>query len=503
VAASVVPTTLKARRLGLMTQDEAVALVRADSHVSHAEGLAPRSQVLIKSNGHEVLATLFQTGPKMLRAFEIGLSESAWRRLGVEEGSSVTVRHPPPLESLARVRRRIYGQRLGDADFSAIIGDVSAGRYADAHLASFVTACSAFPLDVAETISLTRAMVDAGERLTWPHPVVLDKHCVGGLPGNRTTPIVVAICAALGVIMPKTSSRAITSPAGTADCMETLAPVDLDLPAMRMAVEREGGCIVWGGNMSLSPADETLARMGRELDMDAEGQLVASILSKKAAAGSTHAVIDIPVGPTAKIRTPEAAHALIDRLTRVGRAFNIEIQCLITDGSQPVGHGIGPALEARDVLAVLKRAKHAPTDLRDRAVIIAGAVLELAGKAVAGAGESAARAALDDGRAWAKFQGICEVQGGMRTPPRAPLRRDWLAPHSGCVVHINNRKLAKVAKLAGAPDAKSAGVVTHVKLGAVVTAGEPLMTIHSEAAGELDYALDYAAANVDVFGVEL
>jgi thymidine phosphorylase len=438
----------------------------------------------------------------MLRASEIGLSEAAWSRLGVAECAPVTVHHPPPLESLARVRRRIYGQRLGDEDFAAIIGDVIAARYADAHLASFITACSAFPLDVAEMGSLTRAMVEAGERLIWPNPTVLDKHCVGGLPGNRTTPIVVAICAALGVIIPKTSSRAITSPAGTADAMETLAPVNLDLPTMRKVVEQEGGCVVWGGNMSLSPADEILARMGRELDMDAEGQLVASILSKKIAAGATHAVIDVPVGSTAKIRTAAAAHGLIDRLTRVGRMFDLEIQCLITDGLQPVGRGIGPALEARDVLAVLKGARTAPVDLKDRALAVAGAVLELDGKAVAGAGESAARAVLEDGRAWRKFQRICEGQGGQRTPPKAPLRRDWPAPSSGRLVHINNRKLAKVAKLAGAPNARAAGLEILVKLGDDIVARQPLATIHAQAPGELEYALDYVAANDDIFGIE-
>ena len=104
-----------------------------------------------------------------------------------------------------------------------------------------------------EMVALTRAMIDAGERLAWPDAPVVDKHCVGGLPGNRTTPIVVPIVAAFGLTMPKTSSRAITSPAGTADTMETLAPVALDLAAMRRVVEREGGCIVWGGALGAEP----------------------------------------------------------------------------------------------------------------------------------------------------------------------------------------------------------------------------------------------------------
>ena len=152
-------------------------------------------------------------------------------------------------------------------------------------------------------LALTRAMVEAGDRLKWPAGTVVDKHCVGGLPGNRTTPIVVSIVAALGIMMPKTSSRAITSPAGTADTMETMAPVDLDIAAIRRVVEREGGCIVWGGAINLSPADDILIRVERALDIDSEGQMIASVLSKKIAAGSTHVVIDMPVGPTAKVRT--------------------------------------------------------------------------------------------------------------------------------------------------------------------------------------------------------
>src|SRR3546814_2857578 len=125
----------------------------------------------------------------------------------------------------------------------SIVEDVVAGRYSDVHLASFLTATAALPFDEDEAYSLTKAMVDAGDRLRWPSEIVVDKHSVGGLPGNRTTPIIVAIAAACGLTMPKTSSRAITSPAGTADTMETLTRVDLDLEAMQRVVASEGGCL--------------------------------------------------------------------------------------------------------------------------------------------------------------------------------------------------------------------------------------------------------------------
>lgn len=493
---------LKVKRLGLLTQDEAIVLMRADCHVCRSEGLAARSRVLLKVGDREAVATLYQVGDGWLAPDQVGLSEAAWRRLEASDGEPVAVRHAPTIESLADVRRRIFRGRLDGRAFSAIVGDIVAGRYDDIQLASFIAACSTFPLDLAEITHLTRAMVETGERMTWPGALVVDKHSVGGLPGNRTTPIVVAVAASLGLTMPKTSSRAITSPSGTADTMETMAPVDLDLATIRRVVETEGGCIAWGGAVRLSPADDMMIRVERALDIDTEGQLIASVLSKKIAAGSTHVVLDAPVGPTAKVRTPEAAQSLGAHMSAVAAAFGLKTRFVTSDGSQPVGRGIGPALEARDVVAVLKSSVDAPADLRARALRIAGAVIELAGRAPAGEGEALAGAVLEDGRAWAKFQRICEAQGGMRRPPVAPLRRDWTAARTGVLTHVNNRKISRLAKLAGAPDDKAAGVDLHVRLGDEVVAGEPLVTVHAVTSGELEYALEYAGANADMFAIE-
>ena len=318
--------SLRARRLRLHTQSEPIVVMRADCPVCRSEGLSARSQVLLSSGGHEVIATLYQVeGEAMLAPDEAGLSESAWEILAVEEGEAVEVRHAPALESLSHVRRRIYGHRLDGPAFDAIVRDIVAGRYTEVHLAAFLTASAAFALDETEIYELTRAMVEAGDRLDWEEPVVMDKHCVGGLPGNRTTPIVVAICAFLGLTMPKTSSRAITSPAGPADPMEVITDVDLDLANMRRVVDQQGGCFVWGGGVQFSPADDALIRIERALNLDSEGALVASVLSKKIAAGATHVVIDIPVGPTAKVRSQAAAASLQALLERVAKEFGAPV----------------------------------------------------------------------------------------------------------------------------------------------------------------------------------
>jgi len=492
---------LKARRLELDTRQEAVVFMRADCHVCRAEGFEAHARVLLESGGHSVIATLYRTSMGLLRRNEAGLSEAAWQALDVGEGDVIFVNHAPPVASLSEVRGKVYGQRLGATALGDIVTDVVNKRYSDIQLSAFLTACAARPLDYDEMVGLTRAMVNVGESLSWHTRPIVDKHCVGGLPGNRTTPIVVAIAAAAGLTIPKTSSRAITSPAGTADTMETLCPVDLNLEAMRRVVEREGGCVVWGGAVGLSPADDTLIRVERVLDLDSEGQMVASVLSKKVAAGSSHVVIDIPVGPTAKVRSQAAAVTLARSLGDVARAFGLEIDIIESDGRQPVGRGIGPALEARDVLAVLQGKPEAPADLREHALRLAGALLVLGGAAPAGEGDRLAAAILDDGRAWKKLQAICEAQGGMRAPPVATHQRPVGAEAHGVVTAIDNRRLAKVAKLAGAPDAQAAGVELHVRLASEVERGTPLYTLNAETPGELDYALNYIAANPGIIDI--
>lgn len=485
---------LKLRRLGIDTYTRPVIYMRSDCHVCRAEGFGAHARVRVTVGGRMIIATLnVVEGAALLAPDEAGLSEFAWRMLGASEGAMAHLAHPEPVESDSRLRAKVYGERLGTDDMEAIIRDVVAGLYSELQLAAFVTACAGDGLDEAETIALTRAMIGAGERIRWNFPVVADKHSVGGLPGNRTTPLVVAMVAACGVRIPKTSSRAITSPAGTADTMEVLAPVDLDVPAMRRVVESEGGCVVWGGAVRLSPADDMLIQVERPLDFDSDGQLVASVLSKKAAAGSTHVVIEMPVGPTAKVRSLAAAQTLSDRLTAVGAALGLRLRIEQTDGSQPVGRGIGPALEARDVLAVLQDQADAPKDLRARAVRLAGAVLELADAAPAGTGAAMAAGALGDGRAWRKFQAICRAQGGMREPPRPLISHVVVAEAPGMVSGFDNRRLSRLAKLAGAPRARAAGVEMHIRSGEPIAAGQPLFTVHAEAPGELAYALDYLA----------
>lgn len=495
-------TILMARPMGIDTYQEAVVYMHADCPVCRSEGFESQSRIQLAGNGRKLVATLNVVFGDLLAVDEAGLSEVAWKMLGSEKPCPITLSHPDPVESFHHVRAKLFNKTLTTQQMDAIIHDVAARRYSDVQLTAFLTACSSDRMNGAEVVDLTRAMVAVGDRLDWNRPAVFDKHCVGGLPGNRTTPVVVSIVTACGLVMPKTSSRAITSPAGTADTMETLTRVDLSLAEMRSVVEQEGGCLVWGGAVALSPADDILIRIEKVLDLDSEAQLVASVLSKKIAAGSSHAIIDIPVGPTAKVRDQANAAKLADLLVSTGAQLGIEIEIVITDGSQPVGRGIGPALEARDVLAVLQGKPNAPIDLRDRAVLLAGKILELSGRVTAGEGSVFALTVLEDGRAWKKFQAICMAQGGLREPALARYRQEVVADKAGCLRIIDNRRLAKLAKLAGAPNAPAAGIDLHVHVGDRVEKGQPVITVHAEAPGELAYALRYLSRHPDLVQID-
>lgn len=490
------------RRLGIDTYQELVVYLRSDCPICRSEGFEAQSRVEVWRGERHIVATLNVVHDSLIERCQLGLSEAAWHALGGADGDPLRVAHAPPLLSFSAVRAKIYGRPFGAEAANAIVHDIADGRYSDIELATLITACSGNRMDVAETIALTRAMVGVGQRLHWDSGMVVDKHCVGGLPGNRTTLIVVPIVAACGLTIPKTSSRAITSPAGTADTMETLAPVALDLASMQRVVRQEGGCIAWGGAVSLSPADDMLIRVERPIGLDSDGLLVASVLSKKVAAGSTHVVIDIPVGRTAKVRSGAAAAALAARMHSVGQALGIAVSVVQTDGAQPVGRGVGPALEAWDVLAVLRNEAGAPDDLRQRGLVLAARLLELGGKAAPGLGLELARTVLASGAAWNKMQAICAAQGGMREPPRATHTHVLAAQHQGQVVAIDNRRLARLAKLAGAPKAPAAGLVLHAPLGTLVVEGQPLVTLHAESPGELAYALAYVESQENLFTIE-
>jgi thymidine phosphorylase len=483
--------TLKVKSVGIDTYRENIIFMSAECHICKSEGFTALTRLGIHYKEKSIVATLNVVYSDMLTREQAGLSMEAMKRLGVTEGDTISIFHLKPIESLSKVRAKMYGKELKDTDFDEIIADVASGRYSNIELASFISACSGDNLSVNEIIGLTKAMINTSEKINWGRGIILDKHCVGGLPGNRTTPIVVSIVAAAGLTIPKTSSRAITSAAGTADTMEVMAPVNLSIEKMKKVVEKEGGCIIWGGAVRLSPADDILISVERALDIDSDGQMIASVLSKKAAAGSTHVVIDMPVGSTAKIRSKEQALKLQYYFKAVAEVIGLHVEVIISNGEQPVGRGVGPSLEAIDVLSVLRNEENAPQDLKQRAVQLAGALIDISGKYEKGTGNSIALKLLESGEALHKFMAICEAQGGFKEPVVAKYKHNVISLQNGTVKFIDSRKLARLAKLAGAPKSAGAGIQFLSPLGKKIKKGDILFVVYTDSVGELEYVREY------------
>ncbi|MGB1263596.1 MAG: thymidine phosphorylase family protein [Cognaticolwellia sp.] len=490
---------LKLKSVAIDTFKENVAYLHRDCPLYRTQGFQAlmKIEIYIKGNGSPILAVLnIVDDSSIVDINELGLSTQAFSQLGKESGVNVRIAPAKPPVSLKYVHRKIAGETLNKNEFNLICQDIVANRYSKMEIAAFLVACSHNGLEREEVFFLTKAMVDTGKTLNWGEAIVVDKHCIGGIPGNRTTMIVMPIIAAHGMLMPKTSSRAITSPAGTADTMEILAKVELSIEKMQAVVRQHRGMLTWGGTAKLAPVDDILISVERPLSMDSTGQLVASILSKKIASGSTHLLIDIPVGASAKVHHNQAALALRKLFEYIGDLFELHIDIVISDGSQPIGNGIGPALEARDVQQVLSNHKNAPYDLREKSLRLAGRILEFDPDVRGGQGYIIARDILESGRAFEKMKAIISAQGAQPKNQDKPSFEYAVTAHStGYINTINNFKIANIASLAGAPIDKYAGIDLIKKVGDYVRKGDTLFIIYACFKSDFEFSTQYANDN--------
>ncbi|MDR0423202.1 MAG: thymidine phosphorylase family protein [Rickettsiales bacterium] len=420
---------------------------------------------------------------------EIALSNIAFNELGYKEGTKIKVSHIPQIKSYVGVKKKILGLEINKKEMFDIVSDITKGYYTKAQIAAFCASCD---LSFDEIAHMTDAMVNVGTKLEWGYDMVVDKHCIGGVPGNRTTNIAIPIIASYGLYSPKSSSRAITSPSGTADTMEVLCKVDLSPEEVEKVVKKNNACIVWGGSVGLSPADHILIELRKEISVDSEGLMVASVLSKKIAAGSTHVLVVIPVGSSVKAKTMDDYNRLKELFEKVGERLNIKVQCIYENGTQPIGNGIGPALEAKDILKVLKNHPDAPQDLKRIALELTAPILEFDHKNVKkGEGLKLAQELLESGKAYKKFMDIVESQGRHDGIPSAKIQHDVIADKNGEVISFENKKLAKMCQIVGCPTVKEAGLYLHKHIGNKVRKGDKLFTIHTNSQGELKQALEY------------
>ncbi len=461
---------------------------------AHKLDLHYEDRIKIKKNRKEIIAIidLAEAGSRTVPKGKIGFMEEALKKLGVKHNDYVVIDYEQKPISIQYIKQKLEGKELNKQEMRTIVSDIVNNRLSEVEMTYFVSACYSNKLSKKETIYLTKAMVETGDVLKLKDKIIVDKHCVGGVPGNRTTMVIVPIIAAAGLKMPKTSSRSITSPAGTADTMEVLADVSIPVEKMKKIVDKTNACIAWGGAFNLAAADDKLIYLRHPLSLDPEGMVLASVLAKKHSVGSTHVLIDIPIGRGAKISKEKEAIRYKREFEKIGKELGMKVKVMITDGSQPIGNGIGPSLEARDVLWVLMNHKKAPSDLRDKSLQMAGTIFEMVGKAPKASGKRLAGYTLKSGRAYTKMKEIIKAQGGnVFEPSKIKLGKYTLnikAKRNGRVKHIDNKTIARIARIAGAPRDQGAGLYLYRHNGDYVKKGDKLYTIYSDSTQRLRFA---------------
>ncbi|HRZ85723.1 MAG TPA: thymidine phosphorylase [Candidatus Paceibacterota bacterium] len=451
-------------------------------------------RILITHNSKKTIAVI-DISSKMVKDREIILSVEVLSQLNLKNSEIVNVDLAKKPGVVNIINKKLLCKPLSEKEIKNIVSSIVDNALTEIEIAFFISAVYKCGMTLDEVTYLTKSMVETGKRLKLKGKYIVDKHSIGGIAGNRTTPLVVSICASQGLIFPKTSSRAITSAAGTADVMEAVCKVNFSIREIESIIKKTNACLVWGGSLGFAPADDKIIRVENQIHIDPEPNLLASILAKKISAGSKYVLIDIPYGKFAKVNKKEAIE-LKNKFENLGKKFNLKLKGVITKGDQPIGNGVGPILEIKDIISVLKCEKNAPQDLRKKAVFLSGQIFELCGKTKKGKGETLAIKALESGQAFERFRKIVEAQkGSLDNLSLAKFNKEIKSEKSGKVISIDNKKINFLARVAGSPLDKKAGLFLFKHNSEKVKIGEPLITIYSQSKRRLEDALDFYNKN--------
>ncbi|WP_144060528.1 AMP phosphorylase [Archaeoglobus sulfaticallidus] len=429
----------------------------------------------------------------MVASGEILIPKELADLIGVVDGDEIEIYPVKKPESVIYIRKKMEGYKLSLDEIRSIINDTVSGSLSNIELTAFILSNFVNGMDFDEIEWMTRAMIETGETITFERGIVVDKHSIGGVPGNKTALLLVPIVASSGLLIPKTASRAITSATGTADTFEVLADVNLTVDEIKEITERVGGVIAWSASANLAPADDRLIEIQYNLQISPIPHFITSIMSRKSAVGAKHVVVDIPVGEYAKVTSLDVGKELAHKFSELGRRFGLNVTSVITNARQPVGRAIGPALEAKEALKTLEERKGS-SSLIEKSLGLAGILLEMSGKT--SNGYEYAKEIFNSGKAYEKLKEIILAQGGEITKaddvPIGDKVYTLKATKEGAVTHVRNDVIVKIARTAGAPKDKGAGVYLHKKRGEVVKVGDPIITIYAEKEWKLDNAIDVA-----------
>jgi len=475
--------------------DKAGPSVYLNSALANKYGINEGDIVELHYHDFEIGAEVILTDT-IVNEKQVGITESLWRRYRISGLDYITLIHKVGTDSLEYIKKKLTGGTLNQQEMNQIIKDVALTKLSVIEMTYFCASLFSPGLNEDEIYFMTKAIAESGDSLSFKElsDVVVDKHSIGGIPSKGVTPIMVSIIASLGYVIPNTSSRAITAPAGTADMLEVVMPVSLGKEEIEAVVKKNNGCLVWGGGLNLAPADDILIQIEKPIHLETYANFITSIMAKKVASGITHQLIDIPYGVNGKVKE-EDLEEVSKLFENLGRKFKIKVGIYSRNALAPDGMGIGPTLEIRDALWCLERNPKRPTGLENLAIDMSAKLMELTGKIGYRDALFRAREALDSGLAFQKFWDIAFSQGATYIVKGDDLELatntyEIKAKRDGVISMFRTGEIVKITRALGTPYARKAGILLNRTVGDRVRIGDVIATLYAENSNRLQKGVE-------------
>ncbi|MFA5747673.1 MAG: thymidine phosphorylase [Candidatus Absconditabacterales bacterium] len=458
-------------------------------------GIHVTDEVSLIYKGKEIVVSV-DLSNKFIKPGQIGILKDVREKYGIKQHEIVTISYTKTsLDSVEALKKSLKGGKLNEKEIKSIIDDIASGRFTTILTTYYAASAFLHKPDLKELFWTAKAMANTGETLKFKG-IVADKHCIGGVPGNETSMIAVPIIASLGIKIPKSFSKAITSPAATGECVNVLMDISFDTNQIKDLIKKNNCCLIRGGGVNIAPADDKIIQVSYPLSLESTDKAVVSIMAKKYAMGITHCLIDIPLGPTAKVNNIQQAKDLKKKFEYIGKSFGMKMHVEITDAKQPIGAGIGAIMQVREVLRVLQQHTLRPMDLQNKAVFLASKIIELVGMAKGKSAYALAMKQLTSGEAWKKMQKIIILQNGKNPNikseelPLAKIQKEIIAEKNGKVKNINMKFLNLAARALGSPLDAQGGLYLNKKLDDVVKKGDVICTLYTNDENKIAVALN-------------
>ena len=429
---------------------------------------------------------------KYVQANEIWVTNDFLEEYPIMEWDTVLISfvQSNPL-SMQAIRKKLLWKKITDVEIDAVIEDIKNNKIHDLVLAYYVATSFFYKSDIHELAYTTKATAYTWDMYRFPW-IVAGKYCIWWVPWNETTMIVVPILASLWVTVPKSFSKAITSPAATGECVNVLMDIEFDKQEVIRITDKVWACLVRNEKLNLAPVNDRIIKVSSPLWMEPYARMISSIMAKNYAMWINHCLIDIPMWPTAKVATARDAKRVAKRFKEIWEYLWIKMDVQITDGSQPIGRWIWACLQAREALRILQQFKTRSKDLEEKSIFLASRILLLCwvAETIENA-ENLAKTQLKNWEAWKKMQEIIKAQNWNPNIKSEDVEL-WkfsfdVVATKNCVINkVDMRLLNTMVRWLWAPKEYKAWIYLHKKLWDKVKKWEVIYTMFSPSANKLN-----------------